>query len=119
MSGVGNKRHAGVADERNLRALFERDEQLGSARHLVVLVITDERFADFIMVEQLLRMASVFAGDLIDFFEYAQGAQGDVFEVANGRADQVQTAQRVFRVDRRGTAHAEESSTRCRAARRA
>jgi hypothetical protein len=68
MAGIGNQRHACVADERDFRALLERDEQFGGARHFIVLVVADERFANFVVAEELLRVACVLAGDLIDFF---------------------------------------------------
>ena len=69
--------------------MFKRDEQFGCARHFVVLVIADERFANFVVVEELLRVARIFAGDLVDFFEDAQRAQGHVFQIADGCADEV------------------------------
>ena len=42
------------------------------------------------MVEQLLRLARVLAGDAVDRAQDAQGAQGDVFQVADGRGDEVE-----------------------------
>ncbi len=39
------------------------------------------------MTEQLQGLARILAGDKVNFFEYAQGAQGDVFEVADGCGD--------------------------------
>lgn len=113
MSRIGDQRHAGVADERDLCALFEGDEQFGRAREFVVLVIADERFADFVVVEKLLGVARVLAGDLVDFLEDAQGPQGDVFEIANGRANEVQAAQGAFGVGRSCCSHAWKSSMRC------
>jgi len=89
MARIGNQRHARVADERDFRALFERDEQFGGARHFIVLVVADERFANFVVAEELLCVACVFAGDLIDFFQDAQGAEGDVLQIAYGRANEV------------------------------
>jgi hypothetical protein len=67
--------------------LLEGDEEFGGARHFVVLVVADERLANFVVVEEFLRVARVFAGDLVDFFEDAQGAEGDVLEIANGGGD--------------------------------
>jgi len=113
MAGIGNQRHAGVADECDFRALFERDEQFGRARHLVVLVVADERFANFVVAEKLLGVARVFAGDLVDFLEDAQGAEGDVLQIADGRANKVQAAQSFFVIGGCSSAHAFESSTRC------
>ena len=42
------------------------------------------------MAEQLESLARILAGDQVDFFEDAKGAQSDVFEVADGRGDQVE-----------------------------
>jgi len=113
MAGIGNQRHAGVADESDFRALFERDEQFGGARQLVVFVVADERLANFVVSEELLRVACVFAGDLVDLFEDAQGAERDVFQIADGRANEIQAAQSFFVIGGRSSAHAFESSTRC------
>jgi hypothetical protein len=89
MARIGNQWHAGVADERDFCALLERDEQFGGARHFIVFVVADERFANFVMSEQLLCVTCVFAGDLIDFFQDAQSAERDVLEIAYGRANEV------------------------------
>jgi hypothetical protein len=89
MARIGNQRHAGVTDERDFRALLERYEQLGSARHFIVFVVADERLTNFVVTEQLLCVACVFAGDLIDFFQDAQGAEGNVLQIAYGRANEV------------------------------
>ena len=72
----------------------------GARVEFVVLVVADERFANFVVVEKLLGVARVFAGDLVDFLEDAQGPQGDVFEIADGRANEVQAAQGAFVVGR-------------------
>jgi putative FmdB family regulatory protein len=117
MSGVGDQRHASVAYERDFCALFERDEQFRCAREFVMLVVADQGLANFIMTEEFLCVPGVFAGDLVDFFQNAQRAKSDVFEIADGRTDQVQTAQCSFRVSHRGSAHATESSTHSRAGR--
>ena len=42
------------------------------------------------MAEQLGGLAGVFAGDAVDGAEDAEGAEGDVFEVADGRGDEVE-----------------------------
>jgi len=54
-----------------------------------VLVIADERLVNLEMIQQLQRVARVFAGNLIDFLEDAQGPQGDVFQIANRRGDKI------------------------------
>jgi hypothetical protein len=42
------------------------------------------------MAEELQSLACVLAGDQIDFFEDAEGAQSDVFQVADGGGDEVE-----------------------------
>src|SRR6266849_3793661 len=112
MARIRNQRHPRVAYQRDFRALLQRDDQLRRARDFIVLVVADERLVNVIVSQELLRVARIFAGDLIRFFQYAQRAQGDVLEVADGRSDKVQTAARNMRRTRRRVlrAHAEESS---------
>jgi len=99
---VADERHAGVTDEGDLGALLHGDDEFGGAGHFVVFVIADEGFADFIMGEEFLRVAGVFAGDLVGFFEDAKSAEGDVLEVADGGADEVEAAAGVGRSDEHG-----------------
>ncbi len=55
-----------------------------------MLVIADERFANFITIEQLVCLARIFAGDEGNFLaQNTQRAQGDVFEISDRRSDQV------------------------------
>jgi len=63
--------------------------KLGSSGNFIVLVIADERLVNLEMIQQLQRVARVFAGNLIDFLEDAQGPQGDVFQIANRRGDKI------------------------------
>jgi hypothetical protein len=42
------------------------------------------------VVEEFLRLAGVLAGDAVGGAEDAEGAEGDVFEVADGRGDEVE-----------------------------
>ena len=42
------------------------------------------------MVEELRGLAGVFAGDAVGGAEDAQRAEGDVFEVADGRGDEIE-----------------------------
>src|SRR5579864_8267680 len=44
------------------------------------------------MRKKFQRLARVFASDYIGFFEHAERAEADVFEVANGRGHQVEAA---------------------------
>jgi len=88
-AGIGNQRHAGIADERNARALFHGVDKLRSSGNFIVLVIADERLVNFEVIQKFQRVARVFAGNLIDFLEDAQGPQGDVFQIADRRGDKI------------------------------
>ena len=45
---------------------------------------------DLEVVEQLLRLAGVFAGDAVGTAQHIEGAEGDVAKVADGRGDEVE-----------------------------
>ncbi len=99
---IADERRTCIADEGNFGALLHSDDELGSAGHFVVLVIADEGLRDFVMRKKLLRVAGVFAGDLVRLLEDAEGAEGNVFEIADGCADKVEAAVRVGRRDLHG-----------------
>jgi len=67
VAGIGDQWHARVAHESNFGALLQLDQQFRRARHLVVFVIADQRFRDAVVVQELLRVAGIFAGDQVDF----------------------------------------------------
>jgi hypothetical protein len=46
---------------------------------------------DLEVVEQLLGLAGVFAGDAIDLLENVESPQGDVTEIADGGGDEVES----------------------------
>ena len=58
---------------------------------LVVHVVADGGGGDAEVVEELLGLAGVLAGDAVDAAQDAKSAQGDVFEVADGSGDEVET----------------------------
>src|SRR5258708_10931885 len=131
VAGVGNERHSRVAHQRGPRALLQPDDQFRRAGHFVVLVVADERFVNVVVIQELQRVARIFAGDLIDFLQDAHRPQRDVFEIADWRPDEIKAAPicRINSVCRiRGVrrlagrslrAHAHESSTRSGRATRA
>jgi hypothetical protein len=57
-----------------------------------VVVVADGGLADAVVVEELARLAGVLAGDEVGLFEGADGAVGDVLEVADGGRDEVKGA---------------------------
>jgi hypothetical protein len=113
VAGIRDERHSGVADESDFRSLLEGEDEFGGASEFIVFVVADERLANVIMGEELLGVAGVLAGDLVDFLEGAEGAKSDVFEIADGGADEIEAAREVGRILRgKLRVHAEESSTR-------
>ena len=73
--------------------MFEGEDEFGSAGEFVVLVIADQGLVNLEMREKFLRVARVFAGDLVDFLEDAKSAKSDVFEVADRSADEIEAAE--------------------------
>jgi putative FmdB family regulatory protein len=117
---IGDERRSCIADQSNFRALFQRKNEFGRAGQLVVLVIADQRFVNVVVREQLQRMAGILAGDLVYLLEDANGAKGDVLEIANGRPNQIEAPGRTARILQGcARAHADESSTRSEGARAA
>ncbi len=118
VAGVGHERHPRVANQRNLRALLQSDDQLRRAGQLIVFVVADQRLVNVVVRKELQSMARVFAGDLIDLLQDAQRPKRDVFEISDRRADKIEAAAgcRIRRICRLGgsrpRAHDQESSTR-------
>ena len=94
MAGIGDEGHASITDQCNGGTFFHGEHEFGSAGEFVMLVVADERLMDLEMIQEFEGVAGVFAGDLLNFFENAQGAEGDVFEVADGSGDQIEAAAR-------------------------
>ena len=88
---------------------------------LVVLVAAYGGGGDFEVVEELLGLAGVFAGDAVDLLQDVEGAEGDVAEVADGGGDEVEAGCEGVRRDSAigGISLAALSRARCGAARRA
>ena len=89
-AGVGDAGGSRVADDGDARTRPERGGKLDGAARLVVHVVADSGGTDVEVVEQLLGLARVLAGDLVDRAQHTQRAQGDVFQVADGRGDEVE-----------------------------
>ena len=112
-AGVGDARHAGVRHQGHARAAFEIEHQFRGAGQFIVFVIADGAGCDAVVVQQLLRLPGIFAGNLVGFLEHAHRPQRDVFEIADGRGHQVESRrQRAFRVRARviSRLHAGESN---------
>ena len=100
---VGDARRAGVGDQGNVPPLLQQAEQALRLGHLVVVVVAQQRAGDVEMGQQLAGVAGILGGDQVHAAKDAQGAQGDVVEIADGRGDDVQRAaiirRRCFRHD--------------------
>ena len=101
-AGVGDAGHARIGDEGEGFAGAEAGEDFVFAGALVEFVAGDHRGADAVAVEQEAGVAGVFGEDMGGGAQDAQGAQGDVFEIADGRADEIE-AGRERRRRRRGS----------------
>ena len=89
-AGIADAGHACIGDDGDESAVLQRGDQLGGTITLVVLMEADGRCGDGEVVEELLRLARVFAGDAVSVLENFKGAEGDVAEVADGRGDEVE-----------------------------
>ncbi len=69
---------------------FQLCDELFGARALVVHVVADGGSVDLEVVQQLLRLARVFAGDAVYASQHAQGSQGDVLKIADWRGYEVE-----------------------------
>jgi hypothetical protein len=90
-AGVADTGHAGVRDYGDALTGLEGGDQFNRALALVVLMQAYGGGGDFEVVEQLLGLACVFAGDAVGRAQDAQGAEGDVLKVADRRADEIET----------------------------
>jgi hypothetical protein len=69
---------------------FESSEEFFGAGAFVVQVVADGGGCDAEVVEKLLGLARVLAGDAIGGAQDAEGAEGDVLEVADGGGDEIE-----------------------------
>jgi hypothetical protein len=57
-----------------------------------VLVVAFEACVNVVTREELARLARVFARNQIDFLQNAEGAEADVFKIADRSSDKIETA---------------------------
>ena len=89
-AGIADAGHAGIGDESDAGAGPEGFDELGGAMALVVPMAAYGGGCDLKVVEQLLGLAGVFAGDAVSAPKDVKGAEGDVAEVADGSGDEVE-----------------------------
>ena len=92
MTGVTDQGHARIADESDGRAVFHGQDEFGGAGELVVFVIADQGLVNVVVIQKLQGVARIFAGDVVHLLEDAEGAEGDVLQVADGRGYQIEAA---------------------------
>ena len=92
MPRIGNGGSSRIAHQRHLRPLLQLDYEFRRARDFVVLVIAHQLFLNVEMRKKLHRLARVFAGDQVGFFQNAQCAQRNILEVADRCGDHIEAA---------------------------
>src|SRR3954463_14859489 len=97
MSRIGNDGSSSIADERNTRALFHANYQFSRARHFVMFVIADGFFLDAVVIQKFCRAPRVFTGDEVGFPQNSERAHSNVFQVADGSCDKIETSDRIVR----------------------
>src|SRR5947208_6144008 len=88
-AGFGRPWRSGIGNERDFFAGRESLDQLRSAHCFVVLVITQHRFVDPVMLQQNPGVPGVLGRDKIDIFQNFQRPQGDVSKISNWSSDDV------------------------------
>ena len=58
---------------------------------LIVLVVRRKLFCDLIMIKQMRSRSCIFCQNHIHFFQNFNGTKGNVFEVADGCGNEVET----------------------------
>src|SRR5260221_713919 len=91
-TGIGNERSPRVGDERDRIARAQAIEEPRRLLAFVVLMETRRRRRDGVVLEQSRRPAGVLSRDEGNFAERPQGAQRNIFQVADGSGDHIQNA---------------------------
>jgi hypothetical protein len=92
ISGIGNKRCAGIRDQGARFALFQPFDEILGAVDFVVFVVTEQTRLNSVVVEQTFGGAGILAGDPRGIFQDADRPIRDVLKVADGRRDYVEAA---------------------------
>lgn len=89
-SGIRQQRRARVGYERNVLARGQPLDDLRSGLRLVVLVVRGGGSRYFVVVEQPARVPRVLGQDYVNRAENLDGAIGNVAEVSDRRADEIE-----------------------------
>ena len=98
LAGVGDARQAGIADQGHRFARLQGRQQLGQAGGPVVLVEAHQGHPDAEVVQQQTAAAGVLAGHPVGAGQHPPGPGGEVVQVADGGAHQIQNAGGGFRL---------------------
>ncbi|EKD34791.1 MAG: hypothetical protein ACD_75C02184G0001 [uncultured bacterium] len=80
---IGDAGGAGVADQGDILAFLQAEDDLCAPFRLFFPVIADQRRRDPEVGEELPGVPGVLGSDEIDLLEDPQGPQGNVFEIAD------------------------------------
>ena len=90
MAGIADAGKPRVGDDGDVFSGGEFFDEFGGAARFVVLVVADERLADFKVREQMPAVPGVFARDQIHRLQNLQRAERDVAEISDGCGDEVE-----------------------------
>ncbi len=91
VAGIREPRRACIRDEGQI-ALRKRLQESLEARFFAVLVIADQGSLDAVMTQQLPGATRILRCDQVYLLQNAQGAQRDVFQIADRRRHQIELA---------------------------
>ncbi len=83
VAGIRQAGHSRIGHHGHVQSARHALAEFGGARCFVVLVKTDERLLDLVMLQQHARVAGVLGGDEIGRPKRLEGAQGDVAQVSD------------------------------------
>jgi len=89
-AGIGDSRSSRVRDKGHIPAGQEMPHDFGNSFPFLGLVIAEQRLFDSVTVQDLDRLTGVLASDDRRLSQHADASQGQVFEVADGRGDDIQ-----------------------------
>ena len=87
LSGVRDGGHAGVRAQHTVFAGQQAVQDLRTGLRLVVFMVTDQRFAEVKMGQELARYPGIFGRNEVTGRQRLHGARREVSEVADGRAE--------------------------------
>ena len=83
---VGKPRHSSVGNKSDIFSGGDAFHEFGCAHRFVMLMVTDERFSDAEMFQQVSRMPRVFRRDYVRRSENFKGSFRDVVKIPDRRA---------------------------------